>query len=414
MIFHAILAGIIFCYMRRTGLSRLEAISGALFMAISQTGAIALFSNDTLSQVMGTFWGYVSLWYIDQSYSVKQTDALSGKNAPYLFYKLIGVFAFTLALFSKEISVSFLPAVGLIIWFRNWSLTNKISGLKRILLDLLPFLAAFSGYMLARLLVVAQQPSLGSSRYHFHLGLNIVVNLGILLADLVFPVSSARVFAALAGREMFILAAMVTGTILLAGIILYGLVRTEKKGLVLFFSVMTILCSFPVILLNHVSELYVYNMLPAASILAGIGIGNALLARKGLFRKGILWTILIVLGFSEIHAVRSKALLMQRNGERATILMNQVPGFARKVPPNGKLILLNSPSGQFEYSVFYLPGFSVLKYGTHRIRQLAMREDIEIEFFAEDKPFSRVYGDNTLLLVLNGDRVEALNQETDK
>jgi len=73
----------------------------------------------------------------------------------------------------------------------------------------------------------------------------------------------------------------------------------------------------PVLLMQHVSELYAYALLPTAALLLGYGYGATLIDRRRLVRTVAAVSLgLFVVG--QAVATRVKAGQMARNGERAT------------------------------------------------------------------------------------------------
>jgi hypothetical protein len=129
-------------------------------------------------------------------------------------------------------------------------------------------------------------------------------------------------------------------------------------------------------LMNKISELYLYNMMPFVAIWVGVGLGEQLRraeSRPLAFRA--LAVGLAVVFTSHAWAIQTKAAGMRQSGDRALSLLAQVPGFVDRVPPDGQLFLLNPATSEQDYSVFRLSGFNPLNKGTHRLNELTDRDD---------------------------------------
>jgi hypothetical protein len=161
--------------------------------------------------------------------------------------------------------------------------------------------------------------------------------------------------------------------VLLAG---YGLWRSHRPGLVLAMLACAVLSMFPMALLNHVGELYVYNTTPFVCVLLGMGLG-ALAGRnwrgEAMPKIAIVASVLLLLG--NIAAAHQKMRLMYANGNRTTELIEQIRPYLANVPPNGRLVLVNPPTSQPEYSVFLVNGFNQFRYGTSVFNVLTHRWD---------------------------------------
>lgn len=408
---HIILAGMVFSFLRRAGFPLAEAMTGALFMGIAQAGVHAVLSNDTMSQLLGTVWGYSALWLLARSYSFDRGVSASLSRGGELPFRIASVIAFAFSLLSKETSVGFLPALLLIAGIGVADPAARIFRWKRFILDTLPYMGVFGGYMLARILVVPQQPEFGSGTYSFHIGLNIAKNLGMLAVDMALPVSTEAVFVAVKQGNMIMAGAAAAGTVLFLGIVAWGLVHTRRKLLMALFGTLTLIGSFPVVLMNHVNELYLYTMLPAFSVLVGVGVCGAVRATSRIRMRLVLLVMVAVLGVSHVFAIRGKAALMQENGIRADRLIRQVSELVHAVPPGGKVLLLNEPGPLPDYSIYRLHGFSVLKYGTRRILQVAKRNDIQFEIIDGREVPREMLQEAALVLGLDGQTVKILREK---
>jgi hypothetical protein len=355
------------------GLRLRTALIASAFMLVSQANAMAVLSNDALSQVGSTLFGHLSLFllysYLWPGLGQGTADrAVTGRYAG-------SVLAYLASLLFKESGVSFFaPAVGLIAVAR---------GIPRILRpnpvafrEAAVFVAVTILYMAGRRLIGAAQPSFGGARYHFGLGVNIVENLAQLGLAMFLPASTVDAFTAMATRDATALAAIGTASAVLVVVIVVGLWRASSWRMVGVLAAGAVALCFPIALLNHISELYAYNTMPVISLLVGIALSSLLTG--GVAARAVAGATLVLLLVSHVTATQRKAMLMARNGERATALLAQVTARARLVPPNGRLILLNPEGPRADYSVFRVSAFNVLRFGEYRVKQLARRADIDV------------------------------------
>jgi hypothetical protein len=200
--------------------------------------------------------------------------------------------------------------------------------------------------------------------------------------------------------------AIVAATLLFLLAVACGLwLARERYRAFLLCLVLFMIGLLPMIMLNHVSELYLYNSMPFASALVGVGLGRCLeLSRKNRAAHSAVIGLVLLLFTSHIIGVERKALLMRRNGERADILLSQIQPFLRKVPVDGRLILLNPPGDELEYSIFLMNGFDVLSNGLHRLNQLAGRHDFAVQIVDRSKADRAALDERCLVLSL-GDGV---------
>ena len=157
----------------------------------------------------------------------------------------------------------------------------------------------------------------------------------------------------------------------------------------------------PLAFLRHVSELYVYTAMPPIALLFGYGVSNffTIFRNERITRLGILVFSVLLFG-SHGYAVHTKAGLCIANGQRATILIQEIGPYVAQVPPGGALILLNPKTSAIEYSVFLLEGFNVLHYGETILRQIGHRNDIQVRIANEHETRSFVPPVGSLVLTL--------------
>jgi len=402
---HALLAWMVFLFMRREKFTVWQGVLGSAFMVLSQENASAVLGNDTFSQISGTFFGCLSLWLLYRA-SPRDADSAgaSAAGVPAVFF-LLALLAYAISLASKETSVAFGPMVFCFFVIRNRRLPWG-GRLLRSIVEVLPFLALTLLYIWVRSAIGLSQPSGNvEGGYGFSVGVNVLRNLAQFLFAAIVPASSVTAFTAVKQRELLLLGVIVLGSLLFLGAVLYGLRRSGRGSVLAVMLLFSLLGLVPAIFMNHVGELYLYNSMPFISVLVGAGLG-ALLERSMGSRPvfAAVAAFLVVMAISHIVAIQSKASLMMLNGRRAAMYLPQILRMTDRVPPDGTLLLLNPEEGAPEYSVFQMKPFSVYKWGVHIFRQEANRWDMTVEVVERPELDLLGYAD-AMVLGLEGDSV---------
>jgi hypothetical protein len=403
LLIHALLCVLVIQATTDLGYGGVSALLAGVLMALSQANAFALLSNDTLSQVAGTFFGCLALWALARPHLRRRSA--EGSAGMYL----ISIGAFAVALLFKETTSSFLPLLLCVVALINYREPHWRGFITRSLAMSLPFVVVFLGYLGIRTLVGANSPSFGTGGYQFHIGSNVILNVLMDFAALVLPVSSVTVYEALVARSTATLALIGGAAAFFVAVIAYGLWLKRRDWRPAIVVLMMLGSVFPMVIMNHVSELYVYNTTPFFSILAGIGLG-AVLESEPLRRyvAAALSACILLLLAGQVTAIRDKALLMQENGERAARLVAAIGDYIRQVPPHGALLLVNPPKAELEYAVYLMPGFKVLEFEESYMKKIYGREDIDLSIVDEADLKSRPAIRDTVMLGLQGDTLTPL------
>jgi hypothetical protein len=372
---HILFAWVVFLVMRRWDVPRPAAALGSAFMLLSQANAHAVLSNDTFSQVAGPFFGCVSLWLLHGALVREREAGAPAAGRPRMLCAL-GVYA--LGLLAKETNVCFLGMAFLLLaaaWRREGG-----RAWRRPLLRLALFAGVTVLYLGWRSWVVgAPQARLGTGRYDLALGANVVRNTALLLSAVWMPGSSVAAFVAAKGRDVLTLAYFAAVGGVFSALVAYGFFSLRRRAVAAWMGVFALCSFFPVVLLNHVSELYGYNAMPFVSVAVGLALGEAFRRTGG--RPPARWLLaafLLLFAAGHVAGVRQKAALMGENGRRADALLRQIATHVPEVPPGGRLLLVNPPDDRPEYSIFCMNGFRVLANGLHRVRQVAGRKDFRV------------------------------------
>jgi hypothetical protein len=392
---HLVLSVVVFVASRRLGLSPRQGFIASLIMVISQANAMAVLSNDSLSQVAGTLCGYLSvlLFYIHfDEQSEKGTTRVG----------TLAIVLFALSLWCKESSLCFLPIVVVVALAGHLQHKPLRINPLQMIVQTFPFGIVTLVYVVLRSFVVQR---LADSRYSLEFGTNVIKNILLLLSSCALPVSSAQAFQAYSHGDLAFLIVAAGLAFLFLALVMYGLLRSWNPS-ILVLLLIAVVSLFPMVLFRHVSELYAYNTMPPISILMSIGIAGALrqMTTRRLLR-GIAMVLLCACLVGNSLGVYDKGHAMTKNGIEASRLLDRIEGHVASVPPGGYLILLNPPDGSPEYSVFYMNGFNVLEYGTNIIKQMSNREDMQIVIGSLEKFRGMTIPTSSVVLTLKGDSV---------
>jgi len=374
---HILLCCLLLSGMRRQGFSCTQSFLAALYLLVSQANPHAVLSNDTFSQVLGALTGFLSLYFFSLWVADEPTVPPSRNK---LFY-LSSLGFFSLSLFAKETSASFfLIILGMLLVDKGLTVRQG-SVFRSFVIQSAPFTVVLVVYLSIRFSLGLPGVQFGQEDYQFRIGKNVLYNIALLTFQAFLPYSSVDTFVAVQTGvyPKLLLALVSTGVIMTATAYGHWRMRTPRVSFAL--CVLILVSFFPVFLLNHVSELYVYNAMPAVAILFGVGIGRLVTSRSHV--RGV--AIVCSLGLLLAHAasVQSKTRLMKANGNRAGLLLREIRPYLQTVPADGYLLLVNPSADCLQYSVFLLPGFRVLEKGLHYLYTVAGRDNFAIEVLDE-------------------------------
>lgn len=368
ILLHAVLAWTVWRGLTDLGLSRWAALLGGLSVVVHPSAALAVLSNDTLAQVLGTVAGALALWRLHTWLEPPPRGGRAGQ--------LAGALAlFAVSLFSKETSVSFCLLVGGLVVARRWGHPGALRG---IVSAGAPFVIVAVVYLVARYTVVPSRVSLGDARYQFAFGTNLLKNLGMLVGAGLWPSSTADAFAAARARDLLSLAPPAVSMVAWVCALGAGGWRLGQPRRVAWVGFAILAATVPAVALNHVSEGYTYNVLPFLGL--GIGLGVEGWLRRPPAREGRLALAALTVGilFWNLQADRAKAAEMQTCGLRADVLAHQVVDALREAPPGATVLLVDGGKGPTDYSVFRISGFGVLEFGGEELKRRAGRPDLTL------------------------------------
>ena len=402
---HILLCSLVYKVVILLGFSRFQAAFGSLFMLVSQANVHAVLSNDTLSQVGGTLFGCLSLWFLYNF--VEKGNKIEQKKSIFIQkYFILSILIFFISLLFKETSIPFLLLILFVILLINRESNEKGKRVRKISLEFLPYFCIIIFYLVVRSLVVKSQLTYGTGYYDFYIGKNIIKNITLFIFQSFLPFSSAAVFTLIKSSSLINLLLIVAATFIVFFLTIYGMWHSGKKGILVIVGVFAVICLFPAAFMNHISELYLYNSMPFISILIGVGFGCFFeKAKKNKISNRFLIVIIYAVFISHIISVNSKALLMKKNGRQATELITQIKEFSGKIPANGTLLLINSDENTLRYSVFILNEFNVLLTGTHILNKVTNRNDFNVKIIYENEMTKFQFDEAILALKIKENKV---------
>lgn len=396
---HVVLSLLVYVAAFKLTKSQTAASLSSGYMLLSQANAMAVLGNDMLSQVAGTLFGFISLWYFYRFYSTARNEYRPTRSY------FISLLLFAVSLWFKETSVSFalaLTFLALIADDQEWS-----RRVRKATYYLSPFYAVTIIYVLVHYLVVTRQ---AADRYQFVFGTNMITNLTMSVLSAFTPVSSVTTYVAYSQHHFISLLVIIMVTFAVVAVVFFGLFKNGLTQPGKMLAAIAIANLFPMVLFKHMGELYIYNSMPAVAILFAEGAKNffeSFLKNRGSKFIGILLVGLLFLSHS--YADYSKSKLSIADGNRASELIKEIEPFVDQVPNNGTLILLNPETQNTQYSIFLMNGFNVLIYGTNIINQLSGRYDMHVWIVDEESRGSELIPPNALVLTLRAGRVQRVN-----
>lgn len=352
---HLLIAILLFYTFRRLYDEKIGAIA-AILVSIHPAAVHPVASIDTLSQIYGVLFTYVACFiFLFCEKSIKRD--------------IIGLVCVMVALLWKETSICIFPVL-----FLAYLLAGKLKTEKRTLIMILILIA---GYVAAR--NILDFPSLkfgGSGRF----GINFFrapVNLAVLWFTVLNPFSTLQIFIAQKTKDFSYL--LLVGFYFLILLLLLVTIFYKQKQLI-----RTLIWSFligsalliPTVFFNHISELYVYSLLPFACGLLAVFFMKSFELPKwaDVVRKFSLALFLIV----SINSAYTKSAAMLSTGKQAERLTDEVLRAVKSQPPGGTLILRN-PDCKFQYSIFVACGYEGINESFDWILYKAGRPDVKIE-----------------------------------
>ncbi len=371
---HCTFSMLIMVYMFRNSFSSVSSIIAFIYMILSQANSHAVASIDTFSQLTSTILSYavIVLYY----------SFLKNKK-PHLL--IVSIALYVVGLYCKETSLFVLPFVVLLrldLWIKNesksWTTAIRQSW------SIIPYIAVTGTYLWFRELLGLTGASAGDDRYNISFGFNVVKNFVMLLFQSLQPHSSVNLYFDIVNAKWMSIVLVICTSCTFCCLAGWGIVKYGNAGSLIKSLLLLPASIFPVILLNHVSELYAYNMTPLCAIVIGSGFGTLLVHSGKKIMKCTFILVLLCFMSWNCYSIYTKCSLMQKNGLESKDLLEKIQPYYRLIPHGGKLILLNpETSEKTDYSIFKKTGFRLFEYGTMVFNRLAGRNDFSTVIIEE-------------------------------
>lgn len=349
----------VYWLVRRFAFGRAAALIAAAFFGWSHANGMAALSNDSASQVYAVFCGTMALGFAWPKYgrSLRFWEILI--SAAWLGGSLLW----------KDAGVSYVPAVALL-----WLIEVRRAPADRRLRDgvvvALPYVVVLALYFALRVNAGAMGPAwCGPGRYDICLGLNVPRNIGLFLLGLFTPVGSSIVMLRLKSHlfvALWAASVAVVGAFWAGGLAERYRAETGERGRLALFLALMFLVMLPDVLMNRVSELYLYKPNTLFAALLGLGVA-ALIRRWSVSGRRVLLVILTVLlvtlAWSNGKSVMHKVHRLRTGGLWAGILMHEIQAQMPTLPTD-QIIATNREAGPAPlYSIYYMEGIFVLGGG---------------------------------------------------
>lgn len=402
---HGVLTCVLFSFLRTIGLRPWPSLLGGLwFLANPINVSAVLGRGDTIDQVGSGAAGFLS-FALAWRFSDELRQASSGTTPP-LRLAAGCLTALAIGLLFKESGLAFSVIVPLVLGFAMWRCRrDQVPGAtRRLVLFMLACVAITAVYLIYREIARDSEPPItfGMGRYEFRIGGNILVNEALLLGAPFLPFSSADAYAAVVLGTPTVLGAMGLGLLAWLTLIAAGLTIGRQWPAALGLGILAACTGVPVVLMNHVSELYAYNVAPFAAVIVALALSALLEARRSRLVCGITAVFFLGVLVSNVVAVNQKAARLAVRGHHAVVLIPQVVEFARDLPRGGTMLLYDPlEPGSISYSDYLGGPLSAIndgsegKYVGRWVKHLARRSDINVNFVTE---LPRVSADAILVL----------------
>lgn len=351
LLLQTVLIFTVYKFTARLGFNTWPKVISVIFLWASQASVHAIVSVDTTSMVGSTAFGFLSVYLLHRFYNTQAKK-----------YFIISSLVFFTSLLFKESGVSFLIMIIALIFLqlksshpKNWAI---------LVLHLSVYFVIFIYYFVLRKSANGISAQFAMGTYGFSLGFNTLVNYFYLIVASTLPISSAHFYKWFVEKDywhlVFSLLFLIPYYILLVYSIIKGCIsRSSFSRILLFFYLMSFI---PVVLLNHVSELYAYNAMPFLALIIGFSFNEIHFFEDIKKWKGLIHGFLVLVLVVNIWSVNAKTELMRANGLAAKQLVLQLKPILRKLPENSKVYLVNS-CGETQYSVFFQNEYNLFNNG---------------------------------------------------
>ncbi len=267
-----------------------------------------------------------------------------------------------------------------------------------LLVSLVPFMIESVSFLILRKYLNLTPAEIGSGRLNIGFGINVIINFVMLITQTVQPHSSVSVFFDIMNKHWISIATVMSFSGILFILTVRGIINSKHRIFSILLIILVPLSMFPIVFLNHVSELYAYNTTPLIAILYGIGLSELFSQLRSRFLKMILLSIVFVFMIWNTVSIFTKCEMMKQNGLEAEKLIGEIQPYFPEIPYDGNLILVNpNTTNKTEYSIFKRTGFRLFENGENGFERRTGRNDFKTSIIME-KDLNTINWGNSLVL----------------
>ena len=363
-----LLSGLTWLTAVELGYSSVAAYLSCAIVVISQIAEPAVLGNDTMSQAASALLGAAGAYLFWRATNTRSVG-----------FHLASLACYFAALFFKETALGYCAVIAVLAFALLSDRVNVRHSLIRLTRALLPYALATLIYLAARIYAGGPVGSAGS--YRISLGTNVIANLALSAVAAISPISTVSSAVSVQTRNFAAMIGIVAAVGVMCAIALAGFAVSTRRRLMILLAACAVASLFPTFLLQHVSELYVYNAMPFVALLLAAVLAD--LWAKGTLGQFVVLASAVLFISGQLVAVHEKSKLMFDNGVRAAAMMNDLAADMRSLPANSTILLADAEKREPKYSVFVLHGFDVLEFGAPRLGAIYDRPDIAIEITPE-------------------------------
>ena len=358
---HALLGWVVMRVARDLGLRAAGQFAACAVFLLASVNVLAVVDN--LSQVISTTAGTVLLWQLIKRFHGAMPQTITSCT----FMTMLAA----TAVLAKETGTAYVLSSLAIIALKGPDVIRS-----RRMLCLGVALAAIGvGYLVLRAGLPLRQPGLGSGRYEFALGLNVPKNLALLGGACFTPVSTVQLMDALREKKWATVAAAALLGATTFSVAWYGWAYGIGRRLRWPILALGACLLFPVFLMNRVSEVYTYNVMPLVALCIGAGFAELASVQRYRVPSGVVLAAVLTIS---AHATAAKTRLVYLNGASAAMLIQRIVPLIQAAPANHTIALVNTSPPGGEYSLYVMRDFNVLWAGCDAITRLAGRTDVRL------------------------------------
>lgn len=404
---HILFSILIFIFLRLENSTFMESVIASLYMLVSQTNTAAIVGNDTISQIFAPFFASISVFVFYRflkTYDSKERPLINIKKNWIILF--VSMFFFLLSILSKETSISYLAIIMVLVIYKKYFVKRNRILLPDALMIIFLYVLFLIVYFSMRNNYVTNEIQFDSTgRTSFNFGVNVFINIALLLGSITSPFATSEFFKNLANNSP-ISVLFIIGSLVFLIIIFWGFMKGNRK-LLITYALFGIITLFPMALMNHVSDLYTYNSSAFWSIFIAISLLSLFVKYCNKSINKIIFICFLAVFFS-INFISSsnKMKKMLENGERSERYYNGIVKCVSSHPESKSVAVFMDNKMDFEYSIYYLSDYKLFKYGANKHIENAFKNRIKLNILPLSSFESEFSSEYDLILIGKENRIE--------